>query len=800
MDEILKQLKNLRPEDINSASEALGELIAKLEQLDQAQTIIDNRRRQQIEDKTALAALEKSEKKRLEDITAAQKELTEAIQEQQKVRGSLSGPKSDKRKQEEQEAIDQAGERLSLLEEEQKKIQTLTDRIAKVDLAETNHNRTKKDARTEIENYKTELEKLNIKVGENVSQLQEMKSALDTGGDSLNTIQQALGKTLGGTQGGFLGQIYRSATSAIDSFSQLSAAAENAGGWGKMLSNSYELASKNLKMIGGPIGLIGGAFIAIMAKMSLEVSNLSRELGAATGLGNQFTGEITRMAQKGNMAGIGFRESADALKLLTTNLSSFNPKAERTNEYVGLTVARLGKLGATSANAVKNVDLLQRAFGMTAEQAADTTAQIVRMGKSIGITSNEMLTNFETMKTRIAAFGNTGMRVFKEMNALVKATGIALADLQSIASGLDTFDAAADSAGKLNAVLGTQLSTLELLEATDSQRIMMIKQQVQTSVGNFENLDKYTKMYVAQAMGLKDVDKAQRLLNMSTAEYNKYTKGQQEQADIQAELAEATAELVPMMTQLKLVGTQVLMVFGPVISFFSGVIGAISEAVGVIGWFVQGLGSIVGITGEGGEIFERIFGAIVVGLIAVKMGVTAMLGPWGLLIAGVTALWAILHKPGSLSMSEGLIDKTIAKSISVLGEDAMRAQKDIAGLSSEMEGIYDATHKGGGAIDMQAMANLDATALVAGLTKIKSAMVELSTLKIDGFLAMTTDGAKSSIVMGSQGVIKSLSEGRLSIDVNMPEISLPPINVVVQVNGQALEGVIDARVEKRAIQ
>ena len=93
---------------------------------------------------------------------------------------------------------------------------------------------------------------------------------------------------------------------------------------------------------------------------------------------------------------------------------------------------------------------------------------------------------------------------------------------------------------------------------------------------------------------------------------------------------------------------------------------------------------------------------------------------------------------------------------------------------------------------------MDTGKIADGLTKVKSAMMELSTLKIDGFLAMSTDGAKSSIVMGSQGVIKSLSEGRLSIDVNMPEIALPPINVVVKVDDVELKKVIDARIEKRS--
>lgn len=583
---------------------------------------------------------------------------------------------------------------------------------------------------------------------------------------------------------------------AVDMHKRYLQMSDALGGKDAILGSMFKIAQQSFNFKN-----FFGSAVDFAKDAALQISNLSRDLAAATGYGDQFSDEIARMAQKGNMAGIGFKESADALKLLTTNLSSFNPKAERTNEYVGLTVARLGKLGVTSANAVKNVDLLQRSFGMTAEQAADTTAQIVRMGKSIGITGNEMLTNFDAMKTRIAAFGNTGMQVFKEMNALVKATGIALADLQSIASGLDTFDAAADSAGKLNAVLGTQLSTLELLEATDSERIMMIKQQVKMSVGNFENLDKYTKMYVAQAMGLKDVDKAQRLLNMSTAEYNKYTKGQQEQADIQAELAEATAELVPMMTQLKLIGVQVMMAFKPLITVFGALIKGISWILKPVGMFIQYLSTLVGDGGGGGmiEYMIGILGLAGIAWYAFGTAVMAGLGPIGWAAIALTALFGAFHLEGSPELWE--LPEHSAKGYENMANSMSVASEAALTTASSMEKVHNSMHKAGGkSFSIEAMAKLDTNKIADGLMKVKSAMMELSTLKIDGFLAMSTDGAKSSIVMGSQGVIKSLSEGRLSIDVNMPEISLPPINVIVQVNGQALEGVIDARVEKRAIQ
>jgi hypothetical protein len=564
-------------------------------------------------------------------------------------------------------------------------------------------------------------------------------------------------------------------------------------------------------MLGGLKAVVGQTFnlknifssiVEFSAKAALEISNLSRDLGAATGYGDKFNKQITTMGAKGNMAGIGFAESATALKTLTTTLSSFNPEAAETNAHVGMTVARLSKLGVTADSAAGVMDVLQRSMGISAEAAADMTAEIATMGKEVGITTTKMMEDFKAAQGRLAAFGREGTQIFKELAAQAKATGIAMGTLTGVAKTYDTFDAAAESVGKMNAVLGTQLSTLEMIEATDSERIMMIQQQVKMSVGNFDSLDRYTKMYIAQSMGVSDVAEAQRLLNMSTAEYQKTMNGQQKSADIQKELAAATEELVPMMQQLKLVGIQIFMAFKPIITVFSGLIKVVSMILSPIGMLITFLGELVGGVGgegQGGGLIEGMIGVLMLAGIAFQIfgrSVMTALGPVGWFALALTALFGVWHLKGSPELYA--IAGESAKGYDNLASSMGAAVTAAEGTSAAMKGVHDSMHKAGGkSFNIEAMAKMDTGKIADGLTKVKSAMMELSTLKIDGFLAMSTDGAKSSIVMGSQGVIKSLSEGRLSIDVNMPEIALPPINVVVKCDDVELKKIIDARIEER---
>ena len=152
-------------------------------------------------------------------------------------------------------------------------------------------------------------------------------------------------------------------------------------------------------------------------------------------------------------------------------------------------------------------------MGVSQKAAGDMAAQLVLMGKQAGITAGKMASDFQSSAGRLAIYGKSNIKVFKQLAAQAKATGLEMSTLLGISEKFDTFEGAADSAANLNAVLGTQLSTLELMNATDAERIKMMKEQVQASVGNFDSLDKFTKMHIAHAMGLKDVGEAQRLLS-----------------------------------------------------------------------------------------------------------------------------------------------------------------------------------------------------------------------------------------------------------------------------------------------
>ena len=582
-----------------------------------------------------------------------------------------------------------------------------------------------------------------------------------------------------------------------DKLRRVAAAGENLGGTlGTKIANG---ATKLIPVIEGlSLGFLAAAAAIVVtlgyaAKLALEIDNLSKSLAAATGFADNFGRSIKNMGMAGMMSGVGFKESAEALKSLTEGLSSFNPNAQATNEYVGLTVARLGKLGVSSASAVKSIDHMQRAMGMTAKEAADMTAQVARMGKEIGISGTKMIEQFNAASGRLAIYGKNNVKVFKELAAQAKATGIEINALLNVSKQFDQFDTAAESAAKLNAALGTQLGTIEMMNATDSERVMMIKQQVQMSVGNFDSLDKFTKQYIAQAMGLNDVAEAQRLLNMSTAEYQASMSKQKEQADIQAELAEATAAIVPMMDKLKIAGLKLFMVFSPFIDFFSGLIN-------VIDWAYTGISKFTGALDSAstfGNILWNVLKVIGIVLLALTAGLSWPVTGVLALVAAFGSLFDVLHWTGSPMLYE--MPKYLAEAFKSMGQALLSPISLVQGLASSFGGLFSSLHpkETGMSFDVEALAKMDTSKVAAGFKEIKSALMDLSTLKVDGFLAMKTDGASSSFVMGSEGVIKSISEGKLTVDVKMPDMKMPDVHVKVYIGDKELRDII--RTEAKAV-
>ena len=549
---------------------------------------------------------------------------------------------------------------------------------------------------------------------------------------------------------------------------------------GALMGKLGPLASK----LGGPWGMLAYAvarFLAVIIKLGHEVDTLSKQIAGATGFSSQFHDELIDGAIAGTMAGVQFKEMAASITSLAEGMSSFLPENEATNTSLALTVARLEKFGISGSQSVAVMDHMQRAMGLNAQQSADLTANIARMGKTVGITAKKAIADFTKAQSRLSIFGNKNIQVFKELQAQAKATGMSIDTLINSVGKFDTFEGAAGQAASLNAVLGTTISNIEMMNATDSERINIIREQVKASVGNFDALDKFTKMHIAQAMGVKSVDEAQRLLNMSTAEYNKTLSGQQENIKIQEELADATERLIPFMQQLKLMGAQIMLAFAPAIEVISKFLHHITP---VVSFIAKGLMGVLRPLGIALGIVAGV--ATTIGVLANP--ITYAVGALTLLGHAINFIFDLMRgrvNPQAINVFWWLGEsiKFMLTPITFLIDKVSKLGKYFGKFFGILRDDADSLTENK-SFDINGMAKIDTTKMADGFDKVKSSVAGIADVDMGGIIMAKPDG---TTLMGGSDVIKNVSDGKLQIDVKMPEQKQPLHNIIVKIGERELK-------------
>ena len=385
-----------------------------------------------------------------------------------------------------------------------------------------------------------ELEKLRAKVN-------DVEKTSDKAQGAMNKFAGALGITakMADTAGGKIWGI----------------AADLATGFSK---DKLALYGKALADMFNPLN-IGLMLVDKVFKMAVALDEAAVSFGKATGFGGNFNKQLMNIHESTVRAGMSLKDAQEGLKAVADGFSSFGSISKSAQDSLAVTAMRLKHLGVSTDSSMKIMDNFSRSLRMGAAQSEALTKSIILAGTSIGITATKMASDFQKSFETLAQYGKQAAGVFVGMQAQARAAGVEISTLIGLADKFDTFESAAKSAAGLNAVLGTQISSIELLNADHEQRINIIRSQIQATVGSFDALNKFEQLHVKTALGLSSVAQAQKLMNMSQGEYLRNKSKMASAAKTQQDLKEATEKLVPFMQELKLAGAEFITAFGPYI-------------------------------------------------------------------------------------------------------------------------------------------------------------------------------------------------------------------------------------------
>jgi len=223
----------------------------------------------------------------------------------------------------------------------------------------------------------------------------------------------------------------------------------------------------------------------------------------STGAGEGYTDNIERVRDANILAGVSFEDSSAAMAGLYKGYTLFNRESEGTQDAMASQVAVFGKLGVSAGTTIGIMGLARQGLGMTGKEALKLTDQLKDTAFSLHMDLGGVLESFSQAAPQLAFYGDDLIHVFRKLQMQAKDTGLSVSDILGIVGeGFDTFDGAASKVGRMNALLGgPYLNSIDMLNASEGERLDMLKQSMDASGRVFSDLSKYEQKAFAAALG-----------------------------------------------------------------------------------------------------------------------------------------------------------------------------------------------------------------------------------------------------------------------------------------------------------
>ena len=220
----------------------------------------------------------------------------------------------------------------------------------------------------------------------------------------------------------------------------------------------------------------------------------------------------TEERMRGTAVSVG--ELAESISTLYPTVTGFTQMTNKQQNVLIETTAVLEEMGVASATTAENIQFGTKVLGMSVKEVDNLQRELFTFAKQLGVPAKQVATDFEGLHGIMAALGDDPVDSFRALEVQFKATGIAATRIVSIVEQFDTFDRAAQAAGRLNALLGGPfLNSLEMVSEVDpAKRFDMLRDSLVGAGVAFDDLDYYQKKAMANALGLEDASELALLL------------------------------------------------------------------------------------------------------------------------------------------------------------------------------------------------------------------------------------------------------------------------------------------------
>jgi len=303
----------------------------------------------------------------------------------------------------------------------------------------------------------------------------------------------------------------------------------------------------------------------------LEFDKLQASFVKSTGLSREFSAQSLSLRQEVSTLGISVGDLAETTDSLVNKFKDFTHLSEAQRKEFTLLSAQLDKLGFDSAG---TAEALSNIVHMDPGTTRSTMMDLAGTADALGVSMQELSSDFAGSGEILAKFGESGIEVFKGLAAEAKLTGMSVSQLQGLMGQYDTFENAAEAAGRLNMVLGGNLiDTYTLLNATEAERAQLLRESMQSSGRDFESMSRFQRRELARAMGMS-VEETARLLSSTSQEVERTAAEIMNVGMSQEELAQRTRDASTAMEKFTVLFGNLAVAAGPIVSALNTVVNA----------------------------------------------------------------------------------------------------------------------------------------------------------------------------------------------------------------------------------
>ena len=458
------------------------------------------------------------------------------------------------------------------LDLESKKLKELNGQLKMAEewiQAKTNINDHDREALRQIKEQIKEQEDLIDLTRRQVKEAEKWNVSLEKTLD----IAEELGKSLGKTLSSLTGAKGYTAT-FIKIGKAITGASQATGGW-KAAALEFGKAA---------LASIALAMIDSMITLAIKTRDTEVAFRRATGASAEMAGAMTEGWEETRRFGVQLEAMQGSMTALRSTFTDFTMLPAEQAVQLAATGAVLEKLGVQHADFAKGIQNSTKMLGMSTEAAEDTQLELRALAVDIGVAPQKMAADFANAGNKLAKFGDQGTKAFKDIALISKITGMEVEKILGLVEKFDTFEGAAEQAGKLNAALGGNfVNAMDLMMTTDpAERFEMIRDSILDAGLSFDEMSYYQKQFYTESLGLSDVGDLATMLSgdMSALE------GQMGKTSAQYEkAAEEAKKLQSMQDLLKSTMMAMIPILTPIVEGFAAFVGWLTATEGAVRTF-----------------------------------------------------------------------------------------------------------------------------------------------------------------------------------------------------------------------